>query len=404
MPSNIYEAVYIPFMLYKYHGMTNFTITKNQLIKRKKDILIQALLILLITASIISCWLLRTDMEESDLVVTLFFNMTIPYHTLGIFILIAKGLYNKPRLQQIFHQISEFDQKLSQALRYKKPSYKKIVLIRLLMWLVLTITDGMTAVTLQEFGPLSASEYCTYFLLCFMITTGLSLYDCFIMECQKRVKFANNHIKNGFVACIDGMQLSSVGYNLEDIKTELSKLIDVVEDINRHFEVHICIKATNLFIGFLWSAYYIILNSGLTLDVILSIQSKVFAVVWTIVCIADFCIDVRIYQRLLEEVKQSCYTFGDNKTEFTSQINISQELIMSKSLQKQGNKSNYYKQVSFSYLMCFCCSFSFRVSYFFLKTNCVQCTTAKSWDYLCGIIPPYIRYFNLIFGVVFGFK
>lgn len=274
----------------------------------------QALLMLLITLCITSCWILRNYMSKGDIVVTLFFNVVIPFSTTGIFILLASGLYGNQQLQIILHQISEFDRRLSQVLQitlhYKTPC-KKIVLVRLLFWTTLVVIDAMTALALQNLGPLSVSEYVPSFLLYFMVASGSSLYDCFIMECQKRVKFTNGYIeemlfRSCFVRSIE-MKLTpvvNVCYRLEDIKTELSMLIDVVENTNKYFVIQLCIKVVNLFIGFLWSAYYFLLNSGITFDVIHSVQFELYAVVWLLVCTADFCIDVRIYQRLLGEVRK----------------------------------------------------------------------------------------------------
>lgn len=109
---------------------------------------------------------------------------------------------------------------------------------------------------------------------------------------------------NRFVACIE-MKLTPVAnvcYSLEDIKTELSALIDTVEDINRYFEIQLFVKAANMFQSVLWAAYYVIVSSGNNFDFLLSLQSEFSIINWSVICLVDFCIDIHVYRQLLAEV------------------------------------------------------------------------------------------------------
>lgn len=303
----IYKSFYIPFTLYKYHGLTSFSINKHKerLISGKIDILIQGLIVLFVTAWIVLSWMALTKLDEENVLQRLFHISVIILTTVGVFILFTTAFFRKEKFYEIFHQIDKFDEKLRKLLQvelfYRKTSTKKYILFRLLITFVLFVNDVTFALNLGMIGTQS--------MLFSMVTVCSSMYCTFIAECQRRVRFTNDYMEkmfhgNRFIACIE-MKLTpmvNICYSLEDIKTELSVLIDTVDDINKYFEMQLFVKAVNMFLSLLWSSYYFIVNSGRNFDVILSLERDLRALFWPIMCVLDFCIDVHIYQSLLVEV------------------------------------------------------------------------------------------------------
>lgn len=357
MPSDIYESLYTHFMVYKCQGLTSFTIdvTNKRLISRKTHMLFQACVILFVTSWVIFRWLKGSNASEADLLNKLFHDTGRNFTMMGMCVLFTTALFCRWQLSKIFDQINTFDRRLSQALQ-KKLYYKKrpvkYIFVRVVLFSVLVVVDALNLQ--RKIHDISLLiEYISYYLLYVMMLTSSSLYCCFILECQRRIKFANDYMEkmffgNRFVVCIE-MKLTPVAnvcYSLEDIKTELSALIDTVEDINRYFEIQLFVKAANMFQGVLWAAYYFIVSSGKEFDFLLSLQSEYSITNWCFICIVDFCIDVYIYQRLLAEVcENNLWHFCLFKV-LLFKIKTSQELLCQS--QKQfGKWMGYYKQVTY---------------------------------------------------------
>lgn len=305
-------------MLYKFHGMTHFTISKSSgglkcLVSRKIDVVMQIVIMLFITLWNIYCWILRIDFNDVDLLVTLFFHTITAFTVLAILILFITGLVNENRLPIIFYQINKFDMRLYCALKvklvYKKYS-KKIILIRLLSCLFLVVIDGLALVNVQKYGSLSATELLVYYYFSSLLSVSSILYCCLILECRMRIQFVNHYTENlffgsRFVACIETKltPIVNVWYRLEDIKTELNALIDTIENINRHFEMLLFVKIAHTFVSILWCAYYLIENSGEQFNLLLSLNSEFHILVWAVGCLLDLCIDIHVYKCLLSEVR-----------------------------------------------------------------------------------------------------
>lgn len=324
MEQNIYTAMYVPFTIYKYHGMTNFTIIKKNdsckhLISRKIDVVLQAGIIICFIVWLFY-WIIISRVfviNEKDVLVKLFSNTIVVFTTIGIIVFLITGLVRNQRLPIIFQQINQFDTTLSQALQTKlfyKNYSKKLLVFRLLLWLAEILADILSLLNnlSEPYTQSAVAETLTYHLFFSLITVSSTLYCCFIVECQRRVNFANDYIKkmvfqNRFIACIETKltPVVNAGYRLEDLKTELCALIDIIDYINRCFEVQLFVKVANVFISVLWPSYYFIDELGEEFDWLLALKTNVSFVVWVVVSILDFCIDVHIFQRLLAEVRKT---------------------------------------------------------------------------------------------------
>lgn len=323
MAPNVYESLYKHFMVYKCHGLTSFAIVatdkkRKRLVSRKIDIVLQTSVILLVTSWLIFCWVWGKDAFEEDLLSKLFYDTIRTFTAIGMYVLFATGLVRKQQLPIIFHEINNFDERLAAALQVqlfytKRP--KRYIFVRALLWTIQIISDVINTQK-EKHGLTSATEFLTYYIFFEMMTISSSMYCSLIWECRKRIKFANDYMEkiffgNSFVACIETKltPVANVCYSLEDIKTELSALIDTVEDINRYFQVQLFVKAANMFQSVLWASYYFIVNSGEKFDFLLSLQSEFYITNWSFICLVDFCIDIHTYQSLLAEVSKHLLSF-----------------------------------------------------------------------------------------------
>lgn len=314
MRSNIYKNIYIPFQLYKCIGMTSFSIEKNQhFVSRRADLVIHALALLIVTAWNIVFWMKHLESTVTDSLMKVCFRAFTAFTTVGMCVIIITGFIRKQQLQMIIHQIIKFDKRMFE-LSQMQPSCnnsntKKILLVKLILLVFLVAFNfsnvGATSYDVTQ-SWVDAINYCFFFS---MLLISASLFCCLILECYRRVQFVNGYIEkllfgNETIACIETKltPIVNICYKLEDVKTELCCLIDAVEDINKYFEVQLFIKIANLFLNILWSTYYFIANSGEKFELLLSLRYEHFAIVWSLISIVDFCIEVNTYQRLLTEV------------------------------------------------------------------------------------------------------
>lgn len=317
--SNIYEEIYKPFQLYKYIEMTNFAIDKSgegftRLVSRKLDSVIQAMVLLLMSILCIVCWARRLKSDYMDLFVTLFCNIITAFSTAGMGVMVVTGLVRNQRLETIVYQLIEFDKRISSEtaqmqLFYRKTCSDRILLIKMLMIVVPLAPNMWMNMNLKSYVTLKTVDLIIYYLFFIMILISSSLYCSLILQCYTRIKCANDYIQKLLlgtetIACIETKltPVVNICYRLEDIKTELCGLIDIVEDINGYFEVQLFVQVGNLFLSVLWSAYYFIVSSGKTFELVLALRFEYMAIMWSVICIIDFYIEVYIYQRLLAEV------------------------------------------------------------------------------------------------------
>lgn len=307
--------MYIPFLMYKCHGMTKFCITRNKtMVSRKADVATQALIITFVIIWGICCWFLSINFNQRDLLVRLFVETVTIFTTAAVSIFFVMGLISNQQLATVFYQINKFDKELLKTVEVKlfyKQFSKKIVFVRVPFWLLLFLTNVAALFSFKKYGAvLSIFEFLIYYYFLSMSLTSSSLYCCLIMECQRRVKFTNDYLEklffgNRFIPCIEAKltPVVNASYKMDEILTELSGLIDTVENINRYFEIQLFLKSINMFISVVWSAYSYIDEFNKNLDLIESLRVQYFMLVWAGISLADFCIDVHIYRGLLSEVR-----------------------------------------------------------------------------------------------------
>lgn len=312
---SIYQEIYTPFMMYKYFGFTSFTIKNisggcKRLVSRKIDILIQALIMLFITFWNIYCWVHSyTRFVETDLLFKLFVRTLAGLIIIGTFLLFFNGLRFKQHLPIIFAQINKLDTRLFQIMQgqiqHRKCSTKIILLtVRIVIWGLEILIDVS-----QNYFWTTTLTFATYYIFYAMILVSSTMFCYLIIECQKRVKIINDYIEklffgSRFVACIETKltPIVNIPYKLEDIKSELSVLIKIVENINRYFEIVLFVKTVYTFVSVLWSAFYFIEAYEKSLDLLLTLKSVYYMCSWSTFCVTNFCIDVYFYKRLLREV------------------------------------------------------------------------------------------------------
>lgn len=313
MSSNIHESMNLPFLIYKYFGLTHLSISKNNkrqscLISRKVDVAVNTIIVGLICVWVIIHWKLSIQQSvQEDSVLRLNFHSLTVVNTIGIVTILTSALTRSHRLIKIFHQVIRFDMKLHRTTKlrtlYRCKRSSLILLGRLpeLVPFTMALTDAV--------GYFPVSTMITYSVFFLMSLCCSNLHCCFILECSRRAKFVNEYIEkllfgSRTVACIETKltPVVDVCYRLQNIRVEMCLLIDTVLDINKYFEVHLFLKISHLFICCLWSAYYIISDYGERCDLLYSLKTNSFLILWCLTCIIEFCADIYVYQRFLKEV------------------------------------------------------------------------------------------------------
>lgn len=321
MSSDIYEALNLPFLIYKHFGMTHLSISKDnkgqkQLVSRKVDVAVNIVTVAAIIAWIFVYWrscILYSVNHGPLLRLNLYTSMAL--NTAGIVAILASGLTRRQQMLKIFHQMSRFDRKLHRTTQlptqYRSKRSSLILLGRSLQLLLYAIA---VSISLSYFD-FPVSSVLTYGVILVMVSSSSTFHCSFILECLRRAEFVNEYMEkllfgNRTVACIEAKltPVVDVCYRLENLRTEMCLLIDTVQDINKYFEVQLLVKTSHLFGNCLWTAYYTISDYGERSDLFSVLKTNLLTLLWCLSCLADFCTDIYFYQSLLKEVSLMLHT------------------------------------------------------------------------------------------------
>lgn len=220
MSSDIYQAMNLPFLIYKYFGMTHLSTSKDnkgqkQLVSRKVDVAVNAVTVGAIIAWLFVYWrfgILHSVQMDPLLRLNIYTSMVC--NTTGIVSVLTSGLTRSQQLFKIFHQLNRFDKKLQKTTQCRTVYRSKrsgLILSRGSFQLVLFVIASLTSLSYIAF-PIST--ILTYGVFVAMILSSSSFHCGFILECSRRAEFVNEYIEkllfgSRTVACIETKLLLS---------------------------------------------------------------------------------------------------------------------------------------------------------------------------------------------------
>lgn len=308
------------YLIYKSVGLTFYSLTTCKTnkapITRKTDIVFCVVLIIGMLSSLYAGIKihLKVTAAHNYTVIHIFFNILIVTNTTGVLGLLTSCNFQCRRLIGIVLALDDFDEKLKwltesrslylppRGLSFWITCFRYATMLSSLLASVATFESNVYKVLTY----INLANYYIFYTLCMHCSC---MYIFFICESSKRVRCINNYVErllsaNRVISCIETKILPSPNfpYKIDEVRIAVCNLTNIVSEINKAFQIQLLIKLSIAAISFLWTIYYIINTATRGFSVSEIILININSVVWAVLTMLDFAVDIYVYSAFANEV------------------------------------------------------------------------------------------------------